>query len=56
MSARKRAVLRWVLLAVGAASLSGGVAYAMQGQCRHCEPCGCSGDGGYILCCEWYGC
>ena len=55
MQARKT-LYRWMLMAGAAAALVGGVAYAQRNTCIDCEPCGCSPDGGYILCCSESAC
>jgi hypothetical protein len=47
---------RWLLGAGIVAALSGGAAYAMDDECISCSPCGCSSDGGYILCCDHEAC
>ena len=52
----KKQWYRWLLGAGIVAAVSGGAAYAMDDECIHCVPCGCSSDGGYILCCEKEAC
>lgn len=53
---KKSRLLRW-LLAIGVtAAIAGGTAYAMDAECWNCEPCGCSSDGGYLMCCSVHAC
>jgi hypothetical protein len=53
----KPAILHWLLaLAVGGATLGSVVAYAQMRECWECYPCGCSPDGGKILCCGTRSC
>lgn len=52
MKVGKRTLLRWVVVAGALGALVGGGAAAMQSECWDCEPCGCSSDGGYIMCCS----
>ena len=53
---RKTYWRRWMLAIGTAAALAGGAAYAMQKECWNCSPCGCSPDGGYLMCCETNAC
>lgn len=46
---------RW-LLALGAAAALGAGAASAAGECWNCLPCGCSTDGGYLMCCDAYSC
>ena len=48
---RKTQWRRWVLALGAAAALGGGAAYAMEPECYKCIPCGCSPDGGNMMCC-----
>lgn len=43
---------RWMLALGAAAALGGGAAYAMGKDCWRCAPCGCSQDGGNLMCCD----
>jgi hypothetical protein len=57
MEKTKRWSVRWLLMiAVSGTFLGGAVAYARQAECWECRPCGCSPDGGAILCCDVKGC
>lgn len=49
---KNRSLIRWMLAIGVTAALAGGAAYAMNGVCTSCNPCGCSSDGGYIMCCS----
>jgi hypothetical protein len=53
---KKTHLLRWMLAIGVTAALAGGAAYAMTGECWNCIPCGCASDGGYLMCCDAYGC
>lgn len=44
--------IRWMLAIGVTVALAGGAAYAMNGVCVSCKPCGCSSDGGQIMCCD----
>ena len=57
METNKRTYLKRWMLAMGvAAVLASGAAYALRKECWNCSPCGCSSDGGYILCCDASAC
>ena len=43
---------RWMLSVGVAASILGGVSYAMPRECWFCGPCGSANDGGYLMCCD----
>jgi hypothetical protein len=57
MHMNKQVRLRRWLLALGVATaLAGGAAYAMNKECWSCTPCGCSSDGGHLMCCDAHSC
>jgi hypothetical protein len=49
---KKLSLIRWMLAIGVTAALAGGTAYAMNGVCMSCKPCGCSSDGGQLMCCD----
>jgi hypothetical protein len=51
MKSAKRVVFYGLLAAGVASAVLAGSASALPAECFQCRPCGCSSDGGQLMCC-----